>query len=195
MWKRTQVTHPVEPPAAPHDPSPLPVRPPAPVTPPPRPLDSGLAHLGKSVVIKGELTGSEDLTIEGRVEGKIELHQHLLTIGANGQVKAQVVAKSVVVLGQVTGNIAATDKVEIREHGSVEGDITSPRVAIAEGAHFRGSIDMQGGAKNAQAKATTSKPDTSDAPTPITSVPAARSVTAPVAAAVRQAGELQGAHA
>ena len=100
-------------------------------------------NIGKSVVIKGELSGSEDLTIEGRVEGKIELRQHLLTIGPNGRIKAQVFAKSVVVLGGVNGNITATDKVSIRENGSVDGDISAPRVAIAEGAHFRGSVDMQ----------------------------------------------------
>lgn len=100
-------------------------------------------NIGKSVVIKGELNGSEDLTIEGRVEGKIELRQHVLTIGPNGRIKAQVFAKSVVVLGEVNGNVTATDKVSIRENGSVDGDITAPRVAIAEGAHFRGSVDMQ----------------------------------------------------
>ena len=100
-------------------------------------------NIGKSVIIKGELNGSEDLTIEGRVEGKIELRQHVLTIGPNGKIKAQVFAKSVVVLGEVNGNVSATDKVSIREKGSVDGDITAPRVAIAEGAHFRGNVDMQ----------------------------------------------------
>ena len=100
-------------------------------------------NIGKSVVIKGELTGSEDLTIEGHVEGKIELRQNVLTIGPNGRIKAQVFAKSVVILGEVTGNVTATEKVDIRDNGSVDGDIAAPRVAIAEGAHFRGSIDMQ----------------------------------------------------
>ena len=102
-----------------------------------------VVNIGKSVVIKGELNGSEDLTIEGRVDGKIELRQHVLTIGPNGKIKAQVFAKSVLVLGEVIGDITATDKVNIRENGSVDGDITSQRVAIAEGAHFRGSVDMQ----------------------------------------------------
>jgi cytoskeletal protein CcmA (bactofilin family) len=100
-------------------------------------------NIGKSVVIKGELNGSEDLTIEGQVEGKIELRQNVLTIGANGKIKAQVFAKAVIILGEVTGNVTASEKVEIRDNGSVDGDIASPRVAIAEGAHFRGSIDMQ----------------------------------------------------
>jgi cytoskeletal protein CcmA (bactofilin family) len=101
------------------------------------------ASIGKSIVISGELSGSEDLTIEGRVDGKIELRNHVLTIGANGRITAQVTAKSIIVLGHVTGNLAATEKVDIRETGSVEGDIVAPRVAIADGSHFRGSIDMQ----------------------------------------------------
>ena len=100
-------------------------------------------NIGKSVIIKGELSGSEDLTIEGQVEGKIELKDNILTIGANGKIKAQVFAKALIVLGEVTGNVTASDKVEIRDGGSVDGDIVSPRVAIAEGAHFRGSVDMQ----------------------------------------------------
>jgi cytoskeletal protein CcmA (bactofilin family) len=102
-----------------------------------------VVNIGKSVVIKGELNGSEDLTIEGQVEGKIELKDHVLTIGPNGKIKAQVFAKALIVLGEVNGNVNATEKVEIRDGGSVDGDIISPRVAIAEGAHFRGSVDMQ----------------------------------------------------
>jgi cytoskeletal protein CcmA (bactofilin family) len=106
-----------------------------------------VVNIGKSVVIKGELNGSEDLTIEGHVEGKIELRDHALTIGPNGKIKAQVFAKSVIVLGEVTGNVTASEKVDIRDNGSVDGDIVAPRVAIAEGAHFRGSVDMQRGAQ------------------------------------------------
>jgi cytoskeletal protein CcmA (bactofilin family) len=106
-------------------------------------MEKDIVNIGKSVVIKGELNGSEDLTIEGHVEGTIQLREHVLTIGPNGKIKAQVFAKSVVVLGEVTGNVTASDKVDIRDNGSVDGDIISPRVAIAEGAHFRGSVDMQ----------------------------------------------------
>jgi cytoskeletal protein CcmA (bactofilin family) len=106
-------------------------------------MEKDIVNIGKSVVIKGELNGSEDLTIEGHVEGTIQLKEHVLTIGPNGRIKAQVFAKSVIVLGEVTGNVTATDKVDIRDNGSVDGDIVSPRVAIAEGAHFRGSVDMQ----------------------------------------------------
>jgi len=106
-------------------------------------MEKDIVNIGKSVVIKGELNGSEDLTIEGHVEGTIQLKDHILTIGPNGRIKAQVFAKAVIVLGEVTGNVTASDKVDIRDNGSVDGDIISPRVAIAEGAHFRGSVDMQ----------------------------------------------------
>jgi cytoskeletal protein CcmA (bactofilin family) len=106
-------------------------------------MERDIVNIGKSVVIKGELNGSEDLTIEGHVEGTIQLREHVLTIGPNGKIKAQVFAKAVIVLGEVTGNVTASDKVDIRDNGSVDGDIISPRVAIAEGAHFRGSVDMQ----------------------------------------------------
>jgi cytoskeletal protein CcmA (bactofilin family) len=102
-----------------------------------------MVNIGKSVVIKGELSGSEDLTIEGQVEGKIELRQNILTIGPNAHIKAQIFAKAIVIQGEVHGNVTATDKIDIRDAGSVDGDLSAPRVAIADGAHFRGSIDMQ----------------------------------------------------
>jgi cytoskeletal protein CcmA (bactofilin family) len=125
-------------------------------------------NIGKSIVIKGELSGSEDLTIEGQVEGRVELRDNILTIGPNGKIRAEVFAKAVIVLGDVTGNVTASEKVDIRDNGSVDGDITSPRVAIAEGAHFRGSVDMQRGGK----PGTPAKPASQTAvPTP--AVPAA----------------------
>jgi cytoskeletal protein CcmA (bactofilin family) len=101
-----------------------------------------VVNIGQSVQIKGELTGNEDLTIEGQVEGKIMVKDHALTIGANGRITAEVQAKTVVVIGQVAGNITADDKVEIAPSGSVRGDIRAPRVAIADGARFKGSVDM-----------------------------------------------------
>jgi cytoskeletal protein CcmA (bactofilin family) len=125
-----------------------------------------VVNIGKSVVIKGELNGSEDLTIEGNVEGKIELKDHVLTIGPNGRIKAQVFAKAVIVLGEVHGNVTATEKVDIRDGGSVDGDLVSPRVAIAEGAHFRGSVDMQ-------RKAAAAAPSPKAASPPAASPPAA----------------------
>src|SRR5437879_4903445 len=138
-----------------------------------RPMHEELASIGKSIVINGELSGSEDLTIEGRVDGKIELRDHVLTVGSNGKIKAQVSAKAIVVLGQVTGNLNATEKVDIKESGSVEGDIVAPRVAIADGSHFKGSIDMQ--KKDHPEKAVgafpkpekTPKPETKPEPSPV----------------------------
>jgi len=117
-------------------------------------MEKDIVNIGKSVVIKGELNGSEDLTIEGHVEGTIQLREHVLTIGPNGRIKAQVFAKSVIVLGEVHGNVTASDKVDIRDNGSVEGDLIAPRIAIAEGAHFKGTVDMQrkSAAPQAQAK-------------------------------------------
>ena len=112
-----------------------------------------MVNIGKSVIIKGDLSGSEDLTIEGQVEGKIELRQNVLTIGPNGKIKAAVFAKAVVVQGEVQGDITASERIDIRDAGSVDGDLSAPRIAIADGAHFRGSIDMQkGGAKPAETK-------------------------------------------
>jgi cytoskeletal protein CcmA (bactofilin family) len=129
-----------------------------------------MVNIGKSVVIKGELNGSEDLTIEGQVEGKIELKQNVLTIGPNGRIKAQIFAKAVVVQGEVTGNITASERVDIRDAGSVDGDLSAPRVAIADGAHFRGTIDMQrggsGAAKPGDHKPADAKPAT-PTPTPV----------------------------
>ena len=102
-----------------------------------------IVNIGKSVQIKGELTGNEDLTIEGRVDGKIFLKDHSLTIGANGHITAEIHAKSVSVVGEVMGNITADDKVEIAATGSMQGDICAPRVVLADGARFKGSIDME----------------------------------------------------
>src|SRR3970040_2187723 len=124
MWKRDESVKPAAPPAptpaaAPSAPAGV-----APAVSEPRAqLGRDMVNIGKSVVIKGELSGSEDLTIEGQVDGKIELRDNVLTIGPNARIKAQVFAKSVIVLGKVTGNVAASEKVDIREHGSVEGDI------------------------------------------------------------------------
>ena len=152
MWKRDEAVKPTGPATPGSVPATSPGTPsaaeaartqPSTIITDPHRVERTAVNIGKSVVIKGELNGSEDLTIEGQVEGKIELRQNVLTIGPNGKIKAQVFAKSVVILGEVTGNVTATEKVDIRDNGSVDGDIAAPRVAIAEGAHFRGSIDMQ----------------------------------------------------
>jgi len=103
-----------------------------------------VATVGQSVRINGELTAKEDLTIEGRVEGQITLADHNLTIGANGRISATIHAKVVEVFGEVVGDITALDKVTIAPSGSVDGDITAPRISIADGARFKGKIDMEG---------------------------------------------------
>ena len=150
MWKRGEVVRPpvggrevtgATAPAAPGVPSAPRIY--AQETEAKRQMDKEVFNVGKSVVFKGELSGSEDLVIDGTVEGKIQLGDHVLTVGTNGKIKAEVFAKIVVVLGAVAGNITASEKVDIRDSGSVEGDIVAPRVAIAEGAHLRGSVDMQ----------------------------------------------------
>ena len=149
-------------------------------------MERSTVNIGKSVVIKGELSGSEDLTIEGQVDGKIELRQNVLTIGPNGKIKAQVFAKSVVILGEVTGNVTASEKVDIRDNGSVDGDIAAPRVAIAEGAHFRGSIDMQrqgASAKPAEKADQKAEAKPAAAATPSASAPASTSTTGAAAGA------------
>jgi len=111
------------------------------------------ATIGQSVQIKGELSGQEDLIIDGKIDGKILVHDHHLTIGPNGHINAEVHAKSVQVNGAVSGNITADDKVEISPSGSVLGDITAPRVALADGSSFKGSIDM--GRKGASSQSST----------------------------------------
>jgi len=117
-----------------------------------------LVNIGQSVQIKGELTGNEDLTIEGTVDGKIMLKDHNLTIGANARITAEVHAKTITVVGTVTGNISADDKVEIAPSGTVNGDIRAPRVSISDGAKFKGAIDMERKGVSAQPSTQTSKP-------------------------------------
>lgn len=143
MWKRDESVKPAAAPAPTPAAAPSAPAAAAPGAEPRAQLGRDMVNIGKLVIIKGELSGSEDLTIEGHVEGRIDLKDSVLTIGPNGKIKAEVFAKSVVVLGEVTGNVTASEKVDIRDNGSVDGDIASPRVAIAEGAHFRGSVDMQ----------------------------------------------------
>jgi cytoskeletal protein CcmA (bactofilin family) len=153
--------------------------------------EKDIVNIGKSVVIKGELNGSEDLTVEGKVEGTIQLREHVLTIGPNGRIKAEVFAKSVIVLGEVIGNVSASEKVDIRDNGSIDGDIISPRVAIAEGAHFRGSVDMQRkGGPAATAGAATAGAATPSplAPKPNVAPEAAKSVPSTPSAGGQRAG-------
>jgi cytoskeletal protein CcmA (bactofilin family) len=102
-----------------------------------------VAHIGQSVTVKGELSGSEDLYIDGQVEGTIELRGNSLTIGPHGQVKANINAKDVVVQGKLDGNIQATQRAELKKSAVAVGDIVTQRVSIEEGAYFKGKVDVQ----------------------------------------------------
>jgi cytoskeletal protein CcmA (bactofilin family) len=102
-----------------------------------------MAHIGKSVLIKGELSGSEDLYLDGEVEGSIELKQHSLTIGPHGKVRANLHAREVIVHGKVDGNISGDERVELKKSAILAGDVTTQRIVIEDGAFFKGSIDIQ----------------------------------------------------
>ena len=101
------------------------------------------ATIGKSLVIKGEVTGSESLYIDGRVEGSINLAGNRVTIGRNGVVAANINAREIVVLGKVRGNLTASDRVDIRNDGSLTGDVVAARISIEDGAFFKGGIDIR----------------------------------------------------
>ena len=137
--------------------SPEPARPATPITPSfdagqrpaPVPAPQGgaatgeQATIGKSLVIKGEVTGSESLYIDGKVEGSISLAGNRVTVGRNGQVAANITAREVVVLGKVRGNVHASDRVDIRSEGSLTGDVAAARISIEDGAFFKGGIDIR----------------------------------------------------
>jgi len=107
------------------------------------PKTGEFAHIGKSVVIKGELSGSEDLYLDGHVEGSIELKNHSLTVGPNGDVKANVSAKGVVIQGKLDGSVNASERVDLRQSAVVTGDVTTQRISIEEGAFLKGKVDIQ----------------------------------------------------
>jgi cytoskeletal protein CcmA (bactofilin family) len=118
-----------------------------------------MANIGKSLRIKGDVEGDEDTVIEGRVEGRVTLKNHHLTVGANGEVQGEVSGKQVTVVGRVTGNVIASERIDVRETGQVQGDVISPRLSVAEGALINGAITMK---SPGPLGATPSKP----APTP-----------------------------
>ncbi len=138
VWKKTDEN--------PSYPEPVPTAPrPAAQAPAadPRRADRATATVGPSIFIKGDLSGDEDLVIEGRVEGKIDLKQHNVTIGKNGRVRADVFGNTVIVEGEVDGNLFAQQQAIVRTSGAVRGNITAPRVMLEDGSRFRGSIDME----------------------------------------------------
>jgi cytoskeletal protein CcmA (bactofilin family) len=106
------------------------------------PKSGEFAHIGKSVVIKGELSGAEDLYLDGQVEGSISLKGGNLTVGPNGQVRANVDAKGIIVQGKLEGNLQASDRVELRKSAVVTGDIATRRISIEEGAYLQGKVDI-----------------------------------------------------
>ncbi|SNS23309.1 protein CcmA, bactofilin family [Granulicella rosea] len=163
MWKPNQ-------PGSPTPQTPEPLRPSAPSTSfetsvsPTRPATTGAgvaaasatgeqATIGKSLIVKGEVSGSESLYIDGKVEGAINLPGNRVTVGRNGQVAANIMAREVVVLGKVRGNVHASDRVDIRSEGSLTGDVIAARISIEDGAFFKGGIDIR--KPGAEAKAPT----------------------------------------
>lgn len=131
-----------------------------------RPADVG--HIGKSVVIRGELTGNEDLYLDGEVEGNINLRDHKLVIGPNGKIKATITAREIVVHGRVDGNVNASDRVELKRSANLSGDVATNRIVIEDGAVFKGSIDIR--------EQRESKPERK----PVTSAPAVNHSSGPV---------------
>ena len=102
-----------------------------------------MANIGKSISIKGDVLGEEDTVIEGRVEGRIELKNHHLTIGANGDVQGEVSAKQVTIVGRVSGNVVASERIELRDSGRLEGDLNTDRLLVQEGSQINGKISMK----------------------------------------------------
>lgn len=113
---------------------------------PPESAQGEQAHLGKSVFIKGEVSGSEDLYLDGQVEGSIDLKGNRLTIGPNGKVKANITARSIVIHGKLEGNLNAADRVDLKQSAIVTGDIVTQRISIDDGAFFKGGVDISRGA-------------------------------------------------
>lgn len=101
-----------------------------------------MATIGKSIIIKGDLSGDEDLIIEGKVEGRVQLPNNQITVGTNGRITADIEAKAIIVVGQTAGNLIASERLEVQATGAVDGDINAPRLQIHEGATVNGSITM-----------------------------------------------------
>ena len=123
----------------------------------------GPAIIGKSVMIKGQIFSREDLTIDGEIDGSVELHEHRLTVGPNGKLQAGVKAREVVVLGTIHGNVEASDKIDIRKDAKLVGDIKTARIVIEDGAYFKGSIDIV----KPEPKAAHKPPQAAPAPAPV----------------------------
>jgi len=125
-----------------------------------------MANIGKSISIKGDVIGDEDTILEGRVEGRVSLRNFHLTIGPNGDVQGEVSAKQVTVVGKISGNVVASERIEVRETGRIQGDLIAPRLTVAEGAIINGAITMKDSGAVGQARPTEKKPDVAHAPVP-----------------------------
>jgi len=145
-WKRSDDlpgNHPAEPaPAAPRPAPPVPSAS-SPSAPEPPRRSGDRATIGPSIFIKGDLTGDEDLVIEGRVEGRVDLKQNNVTVGRNGKVKADVFGRVVTIEGEVDGNVFAQEQAILRQAGAIRGNISAPRVVLEDGSRFKGTIDME----------------------------------------------------
>jgi cytoskeletal protein CcmA (bactofilin family) len=161
MWKPNQ-TGPVN--STPTTPEPQPRAvppPPAPVEPPVRAAQASTgeqATISKGLFIKGEITGSESLYIDGKIEGSLNHPGNRVTVGRNGQVAANITAREIVVLGKVKGNVTATDRVDIRAEGSLSGDVAAARISIEDGAFFKGGIDIKKPSANTPANTAAAEP-------------------------------------
>jgi cytoskeletal protein CcmA (bactofilin family) len=124
------------------------------------------ATIGKSLVVKGELSGSESLYVDGKVEGAINLPGNRVTVGRNGQVAANIMAREIVVLGKVRGNCQASDRVDIRSEGSLTGDVVAARISIEDGAFFKGGIDIRKPGNEAKGGSSSSTSSSSTTSTP-----------------------------
>jgi len=137
----------------------------------------GPAIIGKSVMIKGQIFSREDLTIDGEIDGSVELHEHRLTVGPNGKLQAGVKAREVVVLGTIHGNVEASDKIDIRKDAKLVGDIKTQRIVIEDGAYFKGSIDIV----RTEVKAAAAVPQQSARPAAVAPAPVATAAAVPAA--------------
>lgn len=155
MWKNQNERDVPAPPAKPLAPNPPTApMPPAPSVAAPQAQRGGdrPTHLSKTITLKGTITGNEDLFVDGKLEGSVELPSNSLTVGVNGQVQANVSAREVIILGKLNGNVTAADRVEIRAQGALTGDVSAARISIEDGAFFKGGIDIRkGGAAGAKA--------------------------------------------
>ena len=162
-WKKTDADTPPAP--ATWQPSPQPAAPQS--QPQPAPAKER-AMIGPSIEIKGSLSGGEDLIVEGRVEGKIELAEHSVTIGTSGRIKADIQGRNIVVMGEVEGNLFGSEQIILRQSSTVRGNLVSPRVSLEDGSNFKGSIDMTSkpavGAKPLHTDNTAMKPPSQQVP-------------------------------